>query len=377
MLNSRRQFLRATTCGLVTGVLLPRRTRCGQAAEPAAPRDSPVASVRYLGTQFLKNPVGVTGADGATSTLLSSGDSLWVFGDTIEGPFKSIHGLDLTNFCCNTAAIVPRQEIAQGIRQFRFLANSDGKRPRQIIPFAPDENPAVHRLWGIHGTCIGTRIYLFYHRITLLNGVDVFVNFQLDGMGIAVADLGEYEFTRLTARDGTHEFWKGDVPTFGVFVEQIGDHLYLWGSLATGMYLARTRSESIEDLNNYEYLIAAPTLSRPDVEPRWSQTFEPTAMMFDSVPNEMSASYNAHLRQHVAFHSLHRESKIVMRTAPQITGPWSEPQIVYAPAKVEETDLIYAAKEHPELAAMGGRVLYITFVNSSNYAPELIELTLR
>jgi hypothetical protein len=332
--------------------------------------------VRHLGVQFIPNPVGVTGADGATSTLLPNGDSLWVFGDTIEGPFESIHGLELTKFRSNTAAIVPRQAVAQGIRQFSILANADDKRPRQIIPFEPDEDPAVHRVWGVHGTCVGTRIYLYYHRITLLKGVDVFVNFKLDGMGIARADVGKYDFTRLIANDGTHAFWKGDAPTFGVFVEQVGDQLYLWGSLATGMFLARTLPATIEDQTSYEYLVAAPTPSQPEVTPQWSKTFEPTAMLFDSVPNEMSASYNAHLRQYVAFHSLHRESKIAMRTAPRITGPWSEPHIVYTPSKVKETDLIYAAKEHPEMAAQGGRVLYVTFVNSSTYAPELIELTL-
>jgi len=79
----------------------------------------------------------------------------------------------------------------------------------------------------------------------------------------------------------------------------------------------------------------------------------------------------------VAFHSLHRENKIVMRTAPRITGPWSDPQVVYRPEKITDNDLIYAAKEHPELAGENGRVLYVTFVNSANYVPQLIEVTLK
>ena len=136
-----------------------------------------------------------------------------------------------------------------------------------------------------------------------------------------------------------------------MFVERSGDYLYLWGSLATGMYLARKRLETVDDLASCEYLVAAPTPSRPDVVPHWSKDFAPTAMLFDCVPNEMSAAYNPHLRQYVAFRSLYRESNIVNRTAPQITGPWSDPQIVYAPARVKDDDLIYATKEHPELAA--------------------------
>jgi hypothetical protein len=66
-----------------------------------------------------------------------------------------------------------------------------------------------------------------------------------------------------------------------------------------------------------------------------------------------------------------------MRTAPRITGPWSAGEIVYRPQRVKENDFFYAAKEHPELARDGGRVLYVTFVNSSTYVPQLIEVTLK
>jgi hypothetical protein len=376
MFDARRLFLQGATSTIISGAL-PKFSRLALAAELGESTESPVASARYLGKQFLENDVGVTGADGATSTVLPSGESLWVFGDTIEGPFETVHGLDLTKFRSNTAALVPRQDVSQGVRDFRFLKSADETRPRQLIPFAPDENPTHHRVWGIHGVCIGSGVYLFYHRITLLKGVDVFVNFKLDGMGIARAEAEELEFTRLRAPDGSLEFWKGDVPTFGVFVQTIDDSIYLWGSLATGMHLARTRPETIEDLSSYEYLVRAPTFDKPEVKPHWSKSFEPTASLFDAVPNEMSASYNAHLKRYVAFHSLHREPKIVMRTAPSVTGPWSKPQVVFEPPHAKTGDLIYAAKEHPELAAQGGRVLYLTFVNSRTYVPELVEITLR
>jgi hypothetical protein len=374
MITSRRQFLKSAALGFAATGMQPASLVAR--ADTAPPQESKVASVRNLGNQFLSNSVGVTGADGATSLVLPTGESLWVFGDTVEGPFETIRGLDLSHLRSNTAAIVPRQNASNGIRDFRFLATADGKRPRQIVPFAADEDPSKQRVWAVHGVCIGERIYLYYHAITLLSGVDVFVNFKLDGMGIARAEVKDFAFTRLTAPDGTREFWKGDQPGFGVFVEQHEDYIYLWGSLMTGMYLARTTSESIEDLERYEYLVAAPTVARPDVEPKWSKTFDPAGALFDSVPNEMSAAYNPYLGQHVAFHSLHRENKIVMRTAPKITGPWSSPHVVYRPERVDDADLIYAAKEHPELARDRGRVIYVTFVNSATYIPQMIELTL-
>jgi hypothetical protein len=377
--RSRRSFLQAAaTSVLGSGFATGFCKTYGQAADSAAsPSDPSVASVRYLGNQFLENPIGVTGADGATSTVLPSGKSLWVFGDTIEGPFKTVHGLQLGGFRSNTGAMVPRQDVVDGIKKFQFLTQDDGKRPRQLVPFAPDEDPHTHRVWAIHGTCVRDQIYLFYHRITLLKDVDVFVNFQLDGMGIARANVDDLKFERLPAPDGTLEFWKRDEPSFGVFVDRADDYIYLWGSLATAMYLARTQPKSIADLASYEYLVEAPSADRPDVTPRWSKKFRPNAPLFDSVPNEMSAAFNRYLGKYVAFHSLHRENKVVMRTAPRILGPWSEPRIVYRPERVKDTELIYAVKEHPELASQDGRVLYVTFVNSATYVPQMIEVTLK
>jgi hypothetical protein len=378
MISSRRRFLSATMSSVLAGHSLRYSVVVGQPSERPAPANSSlITASRDLGAQFLENGVGITGMDGATSTGLPTGESLWLFGDTVEGPFKSIHGLDLSRLRSNTAALVPRQDASLGIRQFQFLTTPDGKRPRQIVSFAADEDPAVNRLWAIHGVCVQQKVYLFYHRITLLKGVDVFANFQLDGMGIARGEVGDYRFERLTAPDGTREFWKGDQPSFGVFVEQAADYIYLWGCLQTGMHLARTRPDSVEDLASYEYLVESPSMSRPTVEPRWARKFEPTATLFDSVPNEMSAAYNSYLRRHVAIHSLHREHKILMRTAPRITGPWDDGEIVFRPERIADGDLIYAAKEHPELARDGGRLMYITFVNSTTYVPQLVELTLR
>ena len=371
MHTSRRQFLKSASSAVILGGTIRHcRIALGQSGEP-----SHKIEVRFLGNQFQENSVAVTGQDGATSIALPSGDAFWLFGDTIEGPFESIRGLALDDKLSSTAALVPAQDVSDGIKQFHFLTQPDGKRPRQIIPFAADEDPAIHRVWPIHGVCVNNDVYVFYHRISLIPGVDVFENFRLDGMGIAKATIEDWQFERLRAPDGTREFWKGDQPTFGVFVERRDGYVYLWGSLMTGMFLARTRPNTIADLASYEYLVAAPTARNSHIEPRWSKTFEPTASLFDSVPNEMSASYNRHLNCYMAIHSYLRENKIALRTAPEIYGPWSEVEIVFRPERIKDDDLIYAAKEHPELARDNGRIIYVTFVNSTTYVPQMIELT--
>ena len=373
---SRRRFLQTVSLGAFT---YPRsRTGRSTWADTSKSRNSPrVHSVRDLGIQFMNNPVNITGQDAATSVVLPDGKTFWIFGDTIEGPFDSIRHYDLTKVLSNTAAIVPRHEVSQGIKRFSYLMSDENKRARQFIEFGPDEDPAKHRLWAIHGVCVGEFLYIYYHKITMVPEKDVFEDFKLDGMGIARARIGEYQFERLRAQDGSMMWWRGDQPSFGVFIETNSDgYIYLWGSFWTGMYLARVRPESIEDLASYEYLIKAPTLDLRNVQPKWAKTHDSSGVLFDSVPNEMSAAYNPYLRQYVAVHMLNRNNKIVMRTAPKLTGPWSEPELIFRPQRTSDEDLFNAAKEHPELQARGGKVMYITYVNSAEYAPHLIEVTL-
>jgi len=339
-----------------------------------------VASVRDLGTQFLDNDVDITGQDAVSSVALADGTTFWIFGDTIEGPFDSIRGFELTEVLSNTGAIVPLQDISEGIKDFRYLTEPDGSRARQLIPFIPPEHKARQRLWAIHGVEVGENLYLYYHRITMDPEVDVFESFVLDGMGVAKAGT-DYYFERLRAPDGSHEWWKGDQPGFGVWVQQHGEYLYLWGSIqpasksAGDMYLARVRPEDIEDLTAYSYLVEAPTPERPDVEPRWAAEFTPTACLFSDVPNEMSTSWNEHLGCFISLTTFQRENQLVIRTAPQLTGPWSEPQVVFRPEKTLPGSLFNAGKEHPEFAREGGKVTYMTFIDSSVYVPHLIEIT--
>lgn len=371
---SRRSFLGASTFGALCAICLA--SRCAALGDEAVTAPQ-VESVRAMGRQFVANSVGVSGMDGATSLTLPSDEALWVFGDTVEGPFESIRKVDLAPLRSNTGALVPQQDKSRGVKSFRFLTTADGKRPRQLVPFLDGEDPKKTRLWAIHGACVGRQAYLFYHRIALKPGVDVFADFALEGMGLARGDVEKLEFQRLVAPDGTREFWKGEQPTFGVWVERDGEYLYVWGSLMTGMFLARVRPEQIEELGAYEYLVEAPTLKTPGVKPQWEKKFAPTAVLFDSVPNEMSAAYNAHLGKYVAIHALGREGKIVMRTAPARTGPWSEPAVVYEAPRKSQDELIYAAKEHPELAREDGRQIYVTYVNSAEYMPEMVEIRFR
>lgn len=361
----------------------PSRVHPGQRRDNGSMslNDSPlVASVRDLGVQFLDNHVDITGQDAVSSIELPNRQTFWIFGDTIEGPFETIRYFELTEVLSNTGAIVPLQDISQGVHDFRYLTEPDGSRARQLIHFANPEHKSRQRLWAIHGAHVNGHLYLYYHKITMDPSRDVFEFFTLDGMGVAKAD-DDYYFERLAAPDGTLEWWKGDEPGFGVWVQEHGGYLYLWGSIqpesksAGDLYLARVRPDDIENHSAYEYLVQAPTLEQSDVEPVWAAEFTPTACLFSDVPNEMSSSWNEYLGCFISLTTYQRENQLVIRTAPQLTGPWSAPEVIFRPAKTKPDSLFNAGKEHPEFARDSGKTTYMTFIDSSVYVPHLIEIT--
>ena len=86
-----------------------------------------VSAVRDLGVQFMDNPLNITGHDCSSSIPLPDGQSFWIFGDTMEGPFETIRNHPLDDVISGTGAIVPIQDLSQGVRTFRHLATPDGR----------------------------------------------------------------------------------------------------------------------------------------------------------------------------------------------------------------------------------------------------------
>lgn len=69
--------------------------------------------------------------------------------------------LSLMEVLSNTGAIVPLQDISDGIKDFTYLTGRDGRRARQMIAFEPPECKSTQRLWAIHGTHQNGSLYLW------------------------------------------------------------------------------------------------------------------------------------------------------------------------------------------------------------------------
>lgn len=358
-------------------------------------RELRVHSARDLGAQFVTNPHRMVGQDGAYSIPLAHGEALWFFGDTLIGsrvPHESLWYPggqqlgpgDMTGngsielMLNNTGLILRQNDGRNGLTNYSYILDGHGQL-KQLVPRLPREHRDEIRVWCLHGCCIGRNVYLYYLNVRMLSEGPMPVNFELVGSGLAKAVRGEWDFQSIE-HDGDTMWWKVGLPHFGSAVLMGNDgYVYAYGvkkdpAGVQQCCLARVTAESICDYDAYEYLCSP--------EPRWCSMPDEAQPIMTGMPNEMSVSWNAHLGSYLAVHSLDLTGSIVARTAPQPWGPWSDPVELWkvTPPQIDYTipypPLIYAGKEHPELAAHFGRTLYLTYIEFEEYFPHLIEVTL-
>lgn len=355
-----------------------------------------VKTVHDLGPQFTDNDYRMVGQDGAYSIPLKD-KTLWFFGDTLIGeraPSESLWYVDensiepralvegwnkIERIVHNTGALVPIQSAENGLRNFKHIQNQDGGL-KQLIELLPHENQDLDRVWCFHGLEIGEKLYLYFQKITMIEDENnpFPVAFEVIGSGLSIGDTKSWEFKRLEHNCSTI-IWPSNRPQFGAVVFQDADYLYIYGVLRDNVaeiqnvYVARVLCSSIEDFATYEYLVDC-------AEARWSADIEQACIVFTGPPNELSVSYNQYLGCYLAVNSQDVTGVIVGRTAPNPWGPWSESVTLHTikppKKKIPYPVLIYAGKEHPELARSGGRKIYVTYVEFEEYFPHLIEIEL-
>ncbi|MFH1851766.1 MAG: DUF4185 domain-containing protein [Candidatus Neomarinimicrobiota bacterium] len=357
-----------------------------------------VGEIRDLGPQFTVNPDRMVGQDGAYSIRLRD-RTLWFFGDTLVGERstgtslwymdgKSIRPQALTegwnkidSIVHNTGALVEDRTGRAGIVNFRHIRGQDGKL-KQLVNLLPGENHLTDRIWCFHGIELADKLYLYFQKIKLIPADDspFPVAFEVYGSGLSVGDTDTWDFRRIEYR-GSTIVWDHTMPQFGAVVLVVpGDRfLYFYGVLrdsGTGqqnVYVARVPATEIENFECYEYLSDAAT-------GRWSDDIRTAQVVFTGPPNELSVAYNKYLECYLTVHSQDVSGAIVARTSPNPWGPWSSPvhlfQVRPPEVKSPYPVLIYAAKEHPELAEADGKRIYVTYIEFEEYYPHLLEIEL-
>lgn len=329
---------------------------------PRAPGDS-----QCVPTFPLKSPW--FGADGAYSIPLPDGRSVWIFGDTLYGDKRVVNGKD-PRMVRNSIGI---SSCTNGKWNLEYVIRRDDQGQMQDFFHAQHKSTWY---WALDGFVYNDGLW-----VTLLcvrksaapkpEGLD----FETCG-----ADLA-----KVSGLNGDPQKWKvGYFPLVSDGVAAYpsattvvsGGYVYLFALYEKGSrptLLTRIPLGGLGDpAKNLQYYAESGN---------WKQGFVPADAMTVMKPgaSEMSVRYHPELKQWLAvFKSPDLSSdEVLVRTAPQITGPWSQGKVIYhipemkkgSPGYDKDT-LCYAGKEHPEFREPGS-ILFTYVCNTAN-VPSLV-----
>ncbi len=301
------------------------------------------------------------GADAAYSIPLPDGRDVWIFGDTLYGPDRVVVGND-PKMVHNSLGI---STCKRGQWQLNYVIRHD-TAGKALSYFSPSD--ANHWYWALDGFYANGNLW-----ITLLciqhpskpapGGFD----FETCGSDLAqISGLGkDPQQWKVTV----HPLVPNSVKAYPSATTVVHDgYAYLFASYENGTRpLVATRiplGKLSNPAANLEYLAADGT---------WKPGFDPAKAKEVMVHGntELSIRYHPGRKQWYAvmFDPAVLSDKIILRTAPDLTGPWTEGTVIYTVPEVQPGPLYdknifcYAGKEHPELESASN--LVFTYVCNS------------
>ncbi|MEO8552628.1 MAG: DUF4185 domain-containing protein [Kofleriaceae bacterium] len=294
-----------------------------------------VVTVEDLGVLPLP-PMGV-GRDGGLSGAL--GDRvLWTFGDTFLSAPNHIDGASILSATAGWSTPAAPLDLAHAM---------DGDQPAQLIPYTDDEI-AENTADALHGWALWpgalvpldatTGLVAFQHVRRDTGG------FASDGVGLARIHAGDPVATREPGL-----LFAAPELAFEPQVALDG-YVYAWGCANVGFLdfrckLARALVADVSERTAWRFYDGA----------AWQADVAKAAYVIDRAAGGPSISYNAHLGRYLAVNCEILSSTVLLRTADQIEGPWSDGVELQAGAAgilapTHDGDYDYICVEHPELA---------------------------
>ena len=331
-----------------------------------------IASVTDLGT--IPQDPHILGRDGAYSALFQS-KSVWIYGDTFLSQ-PNVQGYTLIGDSWSYAGDL---SAASGITGFQQPLDSAGA-PAMLLPLTAAEQtynqqhngnncqvqPCGAR-WALWPASIITnpatgQALIFYGVVNARPG-----NFNFQGYGSSVAT-----WTSLTANpvrpvlaspiDPNHPdlIWGQNDPGFGSATLMTAGMLYVYGcgtpasGTDKGCRLARVKPSQAQ---------TAPAWSYYAGNGAWSGSVGNAVSVFTAA-DILSVAWNNLLHLYVAVYSVPFSNDVLIRTAPQPQGPWSNPSFLFT-AMAPASGNVYDAHAHPEYDLNGGETFFITYSRST------------
>jgi Domain of unknown function (DUF4185) len=347
-----------TLCWLFLGAVL---------GSPACRAQNRLAAVRVVSAQEITVAQcgSIVGRDGGYSVRAWQAD-YWLFGDSI------LKQPDDSGSTWRDQSLSRLAEIAPARRVMRFEEPRDARgHPRRLLPFTPEEAaynaqhlgedcavPPCGARWALWpGAALWDakrqRVLVFYQLIHALPGP---FNFEGRGSSLALWSAEEQAATRPIVAAGTAYptlLLQGAEPAFGSAARIEQGVLYAFGcqrdELAHHCLLGRVPVEKALERRAWAFWDGR----------RFSPDLRAAEPVLDAAPIFYVGRIEP-LGQYLALYAEPMSNRVVMRTAPALTGPWSDAQLVFDVA-LFPSDTLYDALAHEELSEDGGLTQYVTY----------------
>jgi hypothetical protein len=241
----------------------------------------------------------------------------------------------------NVLAYTTDRDLEDGITLDGMITDKNG-RARAVLKKRFEDFTIIPTA----GIAVDDRMYLHYMAVKEWGAPG---HWTLNRSGWAYSDdQGE------TWTQPADAVWEGDT-NFGMAgLVAHEDYIYVFGTHGgrySGAALARVPSDSVLDMTAYSYWNGSEWVSDP----------EEAVEVVPSPVGELSVAWNSYLERWIMTYLDEPRRGNVIREAPELTGPWSEPLML-----VSSTDYpsLYGAYLHPW--ASDGEVIYF---NMSQWGP--------
>lgn len=254
------------------------------------------------------------------STFLYNDQIYIVFGDTFARNKKGWRS--------NTLAISSDDDPSDGITFDRMIEAYPGYAA-ELLPAKRIDHDEITVI-PTYGVAVGDRLFLHYMSVEHWGAPG---HWTLGSAGWAYSDDAGEHWTK----DETAVF-PGDTNWGQVAIVEHEGFIYLFG-IPGGRYgsvrLARVEPESLLDIPAYTYWNGS----------TWVDDETAAIDVVDGPVGELSVRWNSHYQRWLMMYLIDNEGLVVLRSAPELTGPWDNPRVV-----VRSTDYpsLYAPYIYPK-----------------------------
>jgi hypothetical protein len=335
---------------------------------------------------FLANGTWV-GADICTSLPLDGSNTryMYLFGDTLDGTMFANGSRTIVGMPRNSVGIVYPQTLNQtGLAH--TIRPADAKQPMHVGFFTPDNNNASTWYWPTAGAFFNETVYvLAYEEAPADNPLFAFQTVDIQILSYAAADVSNDDPltwpqpTTCSLPNINNTFTIGNA----LAIDEAAGYAYLLGGFGSPgvAMMARWDLASFQacETSTIQYWATSSNAAAASWLP-FSSDLQPVGL-FSFVPSETTLQYHPFLQQwFVLTANTFISNDILLTTAPQVTGPWSESVPIYSIPEqyTANNSFCYAGKAHPELLSSSsndptvGEIVFTYVCNTGSLSTLLV-----